>query len=52
MLAAQTNIRPQQPFSLNPTAKRYWMVWVTGLSADSSGDYLAEIAEVRFRGAS
>ncbi len=50
--AAQTNIRPQQPFSLNPTAKRYWMVWVTGLSADSSGDYLAEIAEVRFRGPS
>lgn len=51
VLAAQTNIRPQQPFSLNPTANRYWMVWVTGLSADSSGDYLAEIAEVRFRGA-
>lgn len=48
--AAQTDIRQTQPFSLNPTTKRYWMVWVTGLSPDSAGDYLAEIAEVRFRG--
>jgi eukaryotic-like serine/threonine-protein kinase len=48
--AAQADILPQQPFQLSPTTKRYWMVWVTGLSADSSGDYLAEIAEVRFRG--
>ncbi len=48
--AAQTDIRQTQPFSLNPTTRRYWMVWVTGLSPDSAGDYLAEIAEVRFRG--
>ncbi len=50
--AAQTDIRPQQTFQLSPTTQRYWMVWVTGLSADSAGDYLAEVAEVRFRGPS
>lgn len=50
--AAQTDIRPQQSFQLSPTTQQYWMVWVTGLSADSSGDYLAEVAEVRFRGPS
>ena len=50
--AAQTDIRPQQSFQLSPTTQRYWMVWVTGLSADSAGDYLAEVAEVRFRGPS
>ena len=50
--AAQTDIRPQQTFQLSPTTQRYWLVWITGLSADSSGEYLAEIAEVRFRGPS
>jgi eukaryotic-like serine/threonine-protein kinase len=50
--AAQSNIRSQQPFNLSPTTHRYWMIWVTGLSLDSSGDYLAEISEVRFRGPS
>ncbi len=50
--AAATNVRQQQPFPLSPTTQRFWMVWVTGLSPDSSGDYLAEISEVRFRGPS
>jgi eukaryotic-like serine/threonine-protein kinase len=50
--AAQTDIRPQQTFQLSPTTQQYWMVWVTGLSPDSAGDYLAEVAEVRFRGPS
>lgn len=50
--AAQADIRPQQTFELNPTTQRYWMIWVTGLSVDSAGDYLAEVAEVRFRGPS
>jgi serine/threonine-protein kinase len=48
--AAQADIRTQQTFQLSPTTRRYWMIWITELSADSSGDYLAEIAEVRFRG--
>ena len=49
--ATQTNIRQQQPFELNPTAKRYWMVWITGLSPDSAGDvYNAAVAEVIFLG--
>ncbi len=48
--AAQTDIRPQQPFQLSPTTKRYWLLWITGLSADATGDYRAEVAEVRFRG--
>jgi len=47
-----SDIQQRQPFSLNPTVKRYWMVWVTGLSANSAGDYLAEISEVHFRGQS
>ena len=51
--ATQTNIRQQQPFELNPTAKRYWMVWITGLSPDSAGDvYNAAISEVLFLGPS
>jgi len=48
--AAQSDIRTQQPFQLSPTTKRYWLVWFTGLSPDSAGDYRVEVAEVRFRG--
>lgn len=48
--ATQTDIRPQQPFELAPTTRRYWLVWVTGLSADSAGNFRVDIAEVRFRG--
>ncbi len=48
--ASQADIRPQQPFQLSPTTKRYWLLWITGLSADSAGDYTAEVAEVRFLG--
>lgn len=48
--AAQSDIRTQQPFQLSPTTKRYWLVWFTGASPDSAGDYRVEVAEVRFRG--
>lgn len=48
--AAQSDIRTQQPFQLSPTTKRYWLVWFTGASPDSVGDYRVEVAEVRFRG--
>jgi eukaryotic-like serine/threonine-protein kinase len=50
--ALQTDIRTRQPFQLNPTVKRYWMVWITGLSPSASGDYTAEVAEVQFLGPS
>jgi eukaryotic-like serine/threonine-protein kinase len=46
--ALQTDIRPRQPFQLTPTTKRYWMVWITGLSPSASGEYTAEVAEVQF----
>ncbi|MEX2324818.1 MAG: serine/threonine-protein kinase [Nitriliruptoraceae bacterium] len=48
--ASQRDIRPQQPFQLNPTTNRYWLLWITGLSADSTGRYRVDVAEVRFRG--
>lgn len=48
--ASQRDIRPQQPFQLNPTTNRYWLLWITGLSADSTGQYRVDVAEVRFRG--
>lgn len=50
--ASQTDIRPSQPFSLNPTSQRYWLVWITGLSAGAAGEYTAEVAEVEFLGPS
>jgi eukaryotic-like serine/threonine-protein kinase len=46
--ALQTDIRTRQPFQLTPTTKRYWMVWITGLSPSASGEYTAEVAEVQF----
>jgi eukaryotic-like serine/threonine-protein kinase len=48
--AAQSDIRPSQPFQLTPTSERYWLVWISGLSPDAAGDYTAEVAEVRFLG--
>ncbi len=49
--ASQTDIRPSQPFQLNPTSQRYWLVWITGLSAGGAdGEYTAEVAEVAFLG--
>jgi eukaryotic-like serine/threonine-protein kinase len=50
--ALQTDIRPRQPFQLTPTTKRYWLVWITGLSPSASGEYTAEVAEVQFLGPS
>jgi eukaryotic-like serine/threonine-protein kinase len=49
-LASQTDVRPTQPFTLNPTEKRYWLLWITGLSTDGGGEYTAEVADVRFHG--
>jgi eukaryotic-like serine/threonine-protein kinase len=48
----QTDIRSRQPFQLSPTTKRYWLVWITGLSPAASGEYTAEVAEVQFLGPS
>jgi eukaryotic-like serine/threonine-protein kinase len=48
----QTDIRSRQPFQLSPTTKRYWLVWITGLSPGASGEYAAEVAEVQFLGPS
>jgi eukaryotic-like serine/threonine-protein kinase len=48
---AQSDIRPQQPFTFSPITERYWLLWITGLSASSSGEFTAEIAEVSFLGA-
>jgi eukaryotic-like serine/threonine-protein kinase len=50
--ASQTGIRSRQPFLLQPTAQRYWMLWITGLSASSTGEYRAEVSEVFFTGPS
>jgi hypothetical protein len=50
--ALQTDIRTRQPFQLNPTSKRYWMVWISGLSPSAGGTYTAEVAEVLFLGPS
>jgi eukaryotic-like serine/threonine-protein kinase len=50
--ALQTDIRTRQTFQLNPTSKRYWLIWITGLSPDASGQYTAEVAEVQFLGPS
>jgi eukaryotic-like serine/threonine-protein kinase len=49
-LASQTDVRPTQPFTLNPTEKRYWLLWITGLSTDGGGEFTAEVADVRFHG--
>jgi eukaryotic-like serine/threonine-protein kinase len=49
---AQTDIRPQQPFTFSPITERYWLLWITGLSPSSNGEYTAEIADVTFLGSS
>jgi eukaryotic-like serine/threonine-protein kinase len=48
----QTNTIQSPQFRFNATEERYWLVWVTGLSTSSSGEYTAEIAEVTFLGPS
>ncbi|MEX2550546.1 MAG: protein kinase [Nitriliruptoraceae bacterium] len=50
--ASQNDTLSQQPFTFNSTSERYWLVWITGLSAGSTEDYTAEVAEVRFFGPS
>jgi eukaryotic-like serine/threonine-protein kinase len=47
---AQTDIRPQQPFTFSPITERYWLLWITGLSPSGSGEFTAEIADVTFLG--
>ncbi|WP_165403783.1 protein kinase domain-containing protein [Egicoccus halophilus] len=50
--AAQADIRASQPFQLSPTNERYWLLWITGLSPNASGQFTAEISEVQFLGPS
>ncbi len=50
--ASQDDTLSQQPFSFNTTSQRYWLLWITGLSAGSTDEYTAEVAEVRFLGPS
>ncbi len=49
-VAAGTDIRAEQPFSLSPTEGRYWLLWITGLSTSGEETYSAEVAEVTFTG--
>lgn len=50
--ASQNDTLSQQPFSFNTTAQRYWLLWITGLSAGATDEFTAEVAEVRFLGPS
>jgi serine/threonine-protein kinase len=50
--ASQTDTLSQQPFSFNATAERFWLLWITGLSAGTGDGFTAEVAEVRFLGPS
>ena len=50
--ASQNDTLSQQPFTFNTTSQRYWLVWITGLSAGASDEFSAEVAEVRFLGPS
>jgi eukaryotic-like serine/threonine-protein kinase len=50
--ASQNDTLSQQPFSFNTTSQRYWLLWITGLSAGATDEYTAEVAEVRFLGPS
>ena len=50
--AAVTETQSLQPLRFGATSGRYWLLWITGLSASSSGQYTAEIAEVEFHGPS
>ena len=48
--ASQAATLSQHPFRFSSTTERYWLVWITGLSADSAGEYTAEVADVEFLG--
>jgi len=48
---AMADIQTTQPFQFSPITRRYWLLWITGLSLSSDG-YLAEVADVRFLGPS
>ncbi len=48
--ASQVATLSQHPFRFSSTTERYWLVWITGLSADSAGEYTAEVADVEFLG--
>jgi len=48
--ATQADTLGQQPIRFSPTTERYWLLWVTGLSTSSAGDYTAEVAGVEFLG--
>ncbi|MCC5949447.1 MAG: serine/threonine protein kinase [Nitriliruptoraceae bacterium] len=48
----QSNTIQSPQFRFNATEERYWLLWVTGLSASSTGEFTAEIAEVTFLGPS
>ncbi len=50
--ASQNDTLSQQPFSFNTTTERYWLLWITGLSAGASDEFTAEVAQVRFLGPS
>jgi serine/threonine-protein kinase len=50
--ASQTDTLSQQPFAFNATSERYWLLWITGLSAGTGDGFTAEVAEVRFLGPS
>jgi len=50
--ASQNDTLSQQPFSFNTTTQRYWLLWITGLSAGASDEFTAEVAQVRFLGPS
>jgi eukaryotic-like serine/threonine-protein kinase len=47
---AQTEIRQTQPFTITPITEQYWLLWITGLSASSTGEFRAEVADVSFFG--
>jgi eukaryotic-like serine/threonine-protein kinase len=48
--ATQADTLGQHQIRFSPTSERYWLLWVTGLSTSSTGDYTAEVAEVEFLG--
>ena len=48
--ASLTNTLSSQPFRFSATEDQYWLLWITGLEADSNGEFTAEIAEVEFLG--
>ncbi|MFP4147903.1 MAG: protein kinase domain-containing protein [Nitriliruptoraceae bacterium] len=50
--ASQTDTLSQQPFSFSTTSERYWLLWITELSAGTADGFTAEVAEVRFFGPS